>query len=140
MEAYVSCPLIPLDKNPGVRPIGVGEVLRKIVGNFIRWVLKEDIQLAAGPLQTTTGLQSGAEAAIHSMRCMFEDDRTDAVTLDVARSAFSSLNCTELIQFIQAALHNIRVVCPQIETILVSTYRRPAHLIILGASDICSRQ
>ena len=99
--------MIPLDKNPGVRPIGVGEVLRKIVGNCIRWVLKEDIQLAAGPLQTTTGLQSGAEAAIHSMRCMFEDDRTDAVILDDARSAFNSLNCSELIQFIQAALHNI---------------------------------
>ena len=107
LEAYVSCPLIPLDKNPGVRPIGVGEVLRKIVGNCIRWVLKEDIQLAAGPLQTTTGLQSGAEAAIHSMRCMFEDDRTDAVILDDARSAFNSPNCSELIQFIQAALHNI---------------------------------
>ena len=67
LEAYVSCRLIPLDKNPGVRPIGVGEVLRRIVGKCIGWVLKEDIQLAAGPLQTATRLLSGAEAAIHSM-------------------------------------------------------------------------
>ena len=56
-----------LDKNRGVRPIGVGEVLCRIVGECIEWVLKEDIQLAAGPLQTATGLQSGIEAAIHSM-------------------------------------------------------------------------
>ena len=67
--------------------------------------MKEDIQLAAGPLQTATGLQSGAEAAIHSMRCMFEDDRTDAVILVDARNAFNLLNR-------QAALHSIRVICP----------------------------
>ena len=131
LESYVSCRLIPLDKNPGVRPIGVGEVLRRIVGKRVGWVLKEDIQLTAGPLQTATGLQSGAEAAIHSMRCMFQDDRTDTVILVDARNAFSLLNC-------QAALHNIRVICPQIATILVNTYRRPARLIILGASDIYS--
>ena len=35
LEAYVSCRLIPLDKNPGVRPIGVGEVLCRIVGKCI---------------------------------------------------------------------------------------------------------
>ena len=66
LESCVSCRLIPLDKNP-VKYIGC--------------VLKEDIQLAAGPLQAVTGLQSGAEAAIYSMRCMFEDDRIDAVIL-----------------------------------------------------------
>ena len=47
----------------------MGEVLRKVVGKCIGWVLKEDIQHAAGPLQTATGLQSGMEAAIHSIVC-----------------------------------------------------------------------
>ena len=65
------------------------------------------------------------------MRCTFEDDRTDAVILVDARNAFNLLNH-------QAALHNIRVICTQIATILVNTYRRPACLIILGASDIYS--
>ena len=62
---------------------------------------------------------------------MVEDDRTDAVILVDARNAFSSLNH-------QAALCNIRVICAQVATILVNTYRRPASLIILGASDIYS--
>ena len=131
LEAYVSCRLIPLDKNPDVRPIAVREILRRIMSKYTGWVLKEDIRFAAGPLQTATGLQSGAETAIHSMRCMFEDNRTDAVILVDARNAFNSLNH-------QAALRNIQVIYPQIATILVNTYRRSAHLIILGASDIYS--
>ena len=45
----------------------MGEFLHKIVVKCIGWVLKEDTQLAVGPLQMTTGLQPGAEAAIHSM-------------------------------------------------------------------------
>ena len=78
-----------------------------------------------------TGLQSGAEAAIYSIRCMFEDDRTDAVILVDTTNGFNLLNC-------QAAMRNIRVICPQIATIPVNSYRRPARLIILGASDIYS--
>ena len=129
LEAFVSWRLIPLDKNPGVRPVDVWEVLRRIVVNCIGWVLKQDTQLAAGPLQTSSWLQSGAEVAVHSMWCTFEDDRTDAVIFVDARNAFNSLNH-------QGALHNIRVICPQIATILVNTHRRPARLIILGASHI----
>ena len=62
---------------------------------------------------------------------MLEDDQTVAVILGDARNPFNSLNR-------QATLHNIRVICPQVATILVNTYRRPARLIILGASDIYS--
>ena len=67
IEAFVACRLIALNKNLGVRPIGVGEILRRIIGKTIAWTLKDDIQEAAGRLQTATGLKNGAEAAIHSM-------------------------------------------------------------------------
>ena len=32
LEAFIAYRLIPLNKNPGLRPIGVGEVLRRIAG------------------------------------------------------------------------------------------------------------
>ena len=51
LEVYTSCGLIPLDKSPGIRPIGIGEVLRRIVGKTVAGFLKEEIKQAAGPLQ-----------------------------------------------------------------------------------------
>ena len=52
LTEYIACRLIPLDKGatkdgtPGVRPIGVGEVLRRIVGKLLVGVIKEDIVTA----------------------------------------------------------------------------------------------
>ena len=92
LETYVACRLIPQDKNPGVRPIGVGEILKRVVGKCIEWVLKNDIQTSAGPLQVATGLQSGSEAAIHSMKEIFDSDETEAIILVDASNAFNSLN------------------------------------------------
>ena len=64
LEGYTACRLIPLDKNPGVRPIGVGEVLRHI--NTLA-MFKEEIKEAVGPLQVCAGHSAGSEAAIHAM-------------------------------------------------------------------------
>ena len=43
IEAVLSYYLIPLDKNPGLRPTGVAEVLRRIAGKVIASLLKEDV-------------------------------------------------------------------------------------------------
>ena len=66
VEALTICKLMPLNKNPGLGPIGVSEVLRGIMGKAINWILKDDIQESTGPLQTATVLKAGAEAAIYS--------------------------------------------------------------------------
>ena len=43
LEMYLSYRLIPLDKFPGVRPIGIGEVLRRIFGKVSIAVILPDI-------------------------------------------------------------------------------------------------
>ena len=48
IEALLACRLIPLDKNPGVRPIGIGEVMRRIFGKVLIHTIKPDILKATG--------------------------------------------------------------------------------------------
>jgi len=43
LEALMASRLVPLDKNPGLRPIGVGEVLRRIAGKIVMSITKEDV-------------------------------------------------------------------------------------------------
>ena len=75
--------MIPLNKNPGLAPIGVGEVLRRIAGEVVMKILKKDVLHAAGSLQVCAGQEAGAEAAI---RAMYVNDEH----LEV--NAFNSIN------------------------------------------------
>ena len=133
IDALVVCNLIPLNKNPGVRPIGVEENLRHIMGKTIGWALKHDIQIAAGPLQVATVVESGAEPAIHVMRTVFEDEQCESVILVDASNAFSALNCN-------VALHNVQYTCPHFATILINTYRRAWRLILRNETEILSQE
>ena len=80
-----------------------------------------------------TGLQSGAEAAIYSMKEIFDNEQTDAAILVDASNGFNSLNRN-------AALHNIQILCPQFSTILINTYRLPMRMIVSGSKDIVSNE
>ena len=55
LRAYTSCRLVPLDKCPGVRPVGIGEVVRRIVGKAVMKVVKRDLQEAIGSIQLCAG-------------------------------------------------------------------------------------
>ena len=114
-----------------MRSLGVFEVLRQIMGKAINWILKDDVQEPARPLQIATGLKAGAEAAIHSMRLIFEDSSTEAVILVDVNNAFNSINR-------KVALNNIQVTCPSFSKILINTCRSPSRLIILDGAEIQS--
>ena len=71
----MACRLIPLDNNPGLRPIGIGKVLIRIIKKATTYVLKPQMRPAAGRLQLCVGLEGGAEAGVHGMREIFDDDK-----------------------------------------------------------------
>ena len=92
LTACNSCRLIPLDKNPGVRPIGIGEVLRTIIGKTITHCIKSDLKSLRKNFQLCLRQKCGIEYAIHGWRNEFEKPETDATLFIVAENAFNLLN------------------------------------------------
>ena len=105
LSAFVACGFVALDKCPGVRPIGIGETARRIIGKAILTTVRDDIQEAAGPLQLCAGQEAGCEVAVHAMHQMFESPDVEAAILVDASNAFNSLNR-------ENALRNIQYHCP----------------------------
>ena len=122
---YTSCRLIPLDKCPGVRPIGIGEVVRRIIGKAVMRIVKYDLQDAVGTIQLCAGQDAGCEAAVHAMERVFADEDTEAMILVDASNAFNCLNR-------QATLLNCGAVCPALSHILINTYRSNSQLFVDG--------
>ena len=125
LESFVACRLIPLDKDPGVRPIGIGEVVRRIVSKAILKISKAHIEDAVGCLQLCGGQESGIEAAIHAMRNAFSEDSTEGALFADASNAFNRLNRS-------VCLQNVQRLCPPLAPALVNTYRSPARLFSNG--------
>ena len=133
LEGYTACRLIPLDKNPGVRPIGVGEVLRRIIGKTTSAMFKEEIKEAVGPLHVCAGHSAGSEAAIHAMNQVFNEEGADGVLLIDATNAFNQMNRA-------VAMHNIRITCKEISLYIINTYRSPSRLFISDGGEISSQE
>ena len=125
-----ACCLVALNKCPGVRPIGICEVARRITSKAILFVVKYDIQEAAGSHQLCGGQIAGIEAAVHAVRQLFDNDDTEAILLVDASNAFNSLNRAN-------ALTHIRGLCPPLSTVLTNFYRECAELY-LGKDTLLS--
>ena len=115
VAALMACRLIPLDKNPGLRPIGIGEVLRRIIGKLVVSVLRADLQEDAGDLQLCAGQQSGCEAGIHAMHDIYQDENTHGIIQVDANNAFNTINRKMFI-------HNIKIICPEIAMFVQNCY------------------
>ena len=71
LKTFIASRLVPLDKNPNLRPIGIGEVLRRIAGKVVMSIVKDDVTKAVGNLQLCGEQDAGCNAAIHSMHDIF---------------------------------------------------------------------
>ena len=76
LQALRACRLIGLDKQPGVRPIGIGEVLSCVMAKAMARAVGVDAEIVCGADQLCAGLKSGAEGAIHAMSGLFDSGRS----------------------------------------------------------------
>ena len=119
LEPYKTCRLISLDKNPGVRPIGIGEVIRRIIGKTITKCLKSELRVLGSNYQLCLGQKCGIEYAIHTLRKQYERTDSDAMLLIDAENAFNSLNR-------MLALKNFANICPSILPAKQNSYSNPS--------------
>ena len=79
-EPYNVCRLA-LHKNPGVRPIGIGEIMSRIIGRTISKCLKNELMSLGSNYQLCLGQKCGSEYAIHTRRNQFSKTSADDVLL-----------------------------------------------------------
>ena len=133
LKELLACRLIPLDKNSGIRPIGIGEVLRRIIGKAVTSHLKPEVIGAGGPRQLPACHDGGSEAAVHAMRQAFKETSCEAFLLADASNAFNCLHRTE-------PLLQVQYICPEFATYLINTYRIPCKLFLPGGSFLLSKE
>ena len=109
LETFVARRLIPLDKNPGLRPIGIGEMRRRLAGKIVVSTIREDITESGSSLQVCAGQEAGSQAAAHPMHEIFKEQDTEAVLLIDAANAFNTVNR-------KVVLLNVKVICLAIST------------------------
>ena len=114
LEGSLTCQDVsPFNKFHGIRPIGIGEVLRRIMGETVMLTIKKDVVQAAGPLQVCASQEACVASAAHSMIDLFEcNDSTSVVQIDAA-NAFNSFNRNVF-------FHNIKIISPEIEKFILN--------------------
>ena len=108
LQPLIACRLIAMDKCPGVRPIGIGEVVRHILSKAILSVDHPLSKRLLDPHQLCAWQKSGCEAAIHVLEELFHEDTTEGILLIDASNAFNTLNR-------QATLMNVQSLCPPLQ-------------------------
>ena len=130
--AYNGCRLVALDKCSGVRPIGIGEVMRRITRRIIVDCIRQDLKSLGGNMQLGLGQKCGIEHAIHSLHNGSDNPENEAILLMDAKNAFNVLNR-------RTALENVKVLCPALLVVLRNSYCYPSHLCI-GKLTILSQE
>ena len=85
--------LIALDKSPGVRPIGINETLRWVIGKLL---CRDDVEEICEISQLCAGLKCGIEEAIHAANDLFHSNDYGMLVID-ACNAFNNVNRLSLL-------------------------------------------
>ena len=105
-------------QNPGVRPIGIGEVLCRILDKVMVFVRETDVVKECGMEQLCSGLNGGIEGTVYGMNELFElkSSKGFGMLLVHAKNAFNTISK-------EAALWNVRVPWPRCSHSLFNTFQ-----------------
>ena len=85
--------LVGFDKIPGVRPLGIGDMIRHLVAKCCLAVMGQEATRACGTDQLCAGLEASIEGGIHSIRLLEAEHKENpypwGMLLIDARNAFN---------------------------------------------------
>ena len=99
-RALMSGRMIALDKQPGIRPVGVGETWRRLMAKCLLKVARPEAKTACGTTQMAGGLEVEIEGAIHAIRVLWEEHKKEEdweFLLIDARNAFNEEKRTAML-------------------------------------------
>ena len=120
---FLFCRMIGLYKKPGIQPVIIGEIFKRIVTAVLIQNFRGKTQNATGPMQACGGTRSGVEAAVHTMSGLFDDSTAECILFVDADNAFNRLNR-------QAAPHNKSCICLEVSTFLKNVFKSPTTFYI----------
>ena len=123
--------MIVLDKQPGIRPVGVGETWRRLMAKGLLWVTGPEAKDACGTLQLAIGVEAGTEGAIHAMYFLWGEHSLEedwGFLLIDARNAFNEEKWT-------AMLWAVRHKWPSGAQFTFNCYRQWATLVVREIGD-----
>ena len=78
-------------KDGGIRPIAVGEILRRLVSKAAMRALSKKAEQLLSPLQLGVGVRGGCETVVHALREAMKDNNSFVLQVDF-QNAFNSAN------------------------------------------------
>ena len=100
-----------LKKKGSIRPIAVGEVLRRLIAKFLAKEAKLEAKELLQSLQLGLGVKGGAEAIIHSTKTSYEKILTSTSSSGILQidfcNAFNSITRSEMLKTVASSMPGI---------------------------------
>ena len=123
--------LIALDKQPGIRPVGMGENLWGLVVKCMLRVTGPEAKAACGTIQLEGGVEAGIEGAIHAMRVLWEEHTQEEYWVFLLIDAWNEFNEESRTAILWAVLHE----WPSGAQFTFNCYRQWATLVVRETGD-----
>ncbi|GAV09740.1 hypothetical protein RvY_19228 [Ramazzottius varieornatus] len=111
-------------KDGGLRPVAVGNTLRRLAGKIVVKRVGRVLEEQVRPEQVGCGTRGGAEAAVHAVRCFLEEGRDESqvlLKLDF-KNAFNTIHRDVLLRVIRDS-------SPKYFPFAWQSYRYPSKLL-----------
>ena len=123
--------MITLDKQPGIRPAGVGGTWQRLMAKCLLQVAGPEAKAACRTAHLAGGVEAGIEGVIHAMSVLWEGDAQEedwGFFLVDARNAFNEENRTSM-------LWVVRHKWPSGAYFTLNCYRHWATLVVWDTGD-----